>query len=105
MPYPAPRVKWSLGGGNWARTAAAARQREEEGRAMSKACPKRDGLFDRWNAASNALRDLEAVKIAAIRYGDPQVAQWDTRIEGAREDERLAQREYERHLAIHGCNE
>jgi hypothetical protein len=63
---------------------------------MSKPCPKRDELFDRWNAASSALRDLKA---------DPQVAQWDTRIQGAQDDEMLAQREYERHLAIHGCNE
>lgn len=77
----------------------------EERRAMSKPCPKRDGLFDRWNATSNALRDLEALKIGAIRDGDPQVAQWDARIQEAQEDERLAQREYERHIAIHGCNE
>jgi hypothetical protein len=71
---------------------------------MNKPCPKRYGLFDRWNAASNVLRDLEALKIGAIREGDPQVAQWDTRIQEAHEDERLAQLEYERHLAIHGCN-
>ena len=77
---------------------------EEEARAMSKPCPKRDGLFDRWNATSNALREFEVLKIGAIRDGDPQVAQWDTRIQEAHEDERLAQREYERHLAIHGCN-
>jgi len=73
--------------------------------AMSKPCPKRDELSDRWNAAANALRDLEALKIGAIRDGDRQVAQWDARIQEAQEDERLAQREYERHLAIHGCNE
>ena len=71
---------------------------------MSKPCPKRDELFDRWNATSSALRDLEALKVGAIRDGDPQVAQWDTQIEEAREDESLAQREYERHLAIHGCD-
>jgi hypothetical protein len=72
---------------------------------MSKPCPKRDELFDRWNAASNALRDLEALKIGAIWDGDPRSAQWDTRIQEAQEDDRLAQRQYERHLAIHGCNE
>jgi len=72
---------------------------------MSKPCPKRNGLFDQWNATSNALRDLEALKIGAIWDGDPQVAQWDTRIQEAQEDEKFAQRGYERHLAIHGCNE
>jgi hypothetical protein len=72
---------------------------------MSKPCPKRNELFERWNAASNTLRDLEALKIGAIRDGNSQFAQWDTRIQGAQQDETLAQREYERHLAIHGCNE
>jgi hypothetical protein len=72
---------------------------------MSEPCQKRDELFDRWNAAANALRDLEALKIGAIEDGDPQFARWDTRIQGAREGESLTQREYERHLAIHGCNE
>ena len=72
---------------------------------MSKPCPKRDELFDRWTAASNALGDLEGLKIGAIRDGDPRFAQWGTRIQGAREGESLAQREYERHIAIHGCNE
>ena len=68
---------------------------------MSKPCPKRDKLFDRWNATSSALRDLEA-KIGAIGGNDPQLA---PQIEEAQKDESLAQREYERHLAIHRCNE
>ena len=72
---------------------------------MIKTCPKRDGLFDRWNAAAGALRDLEALKIGAIWDGDPRSAQWDTRIKEAQEDESLAQRQYARHVAIHGCNE
>jgi hypothetical protein len=72
---------------------------------MSKPCPKRDALLSRWNSAANALRDLEALKFDAIRDKDPRSAQWDTRIQEARVEERLAQREYERHLEIHGCNE
>ena len=68
---------------------------------MSKPCPKRDELFALWNAAAGALRDLET-KIGAIGGNDPP---WAPQIEEAQEDESLAQREYERHLAIHGCNE
>jgi hypothetical protein len=72
---------------------------------MSKPCSKRDDLFSRWNAASNVLSDVENMKTRAIGDRNPDFAQWDTQIQEAQEVERLAQREYERHLAIHGCNE
>ena len=55
--------------------------------AMSKPCPKRDELFDRWNAASNALRDLEALKIGAI-------------CEDSGEAERVIRDESERHSGM-----
>lgn len=72
---------------------------------MSKPCPKREELFSRCNTASNALNDLENIKARAIREGDVDFAQCGTRILEAREAETLAQREYERHLEIHGCNQ
>jgi hypothetical protein len=72
---------------------------------MSKPCSKRDALFARWNGASIALGDLEAVKTNAIRDGNQEFSEWDSRIQAAREEERLAQREYDRHVAIHGCND
>lgn len=72
---------------------------------MSKPCSKRDAMFARWNAASIALGDLEAKKTNAITDSNQDSSLWDCRIQEAREEERLAQREYERHLAIHGCND
>lgn len=77
----------------------------ERGTAMSKPCLKRDTLFARWNAVSIALADLEAMKTNAIGDSDQKFLERDSRIVEAREEERLAQREYERHIAIHGCNE
>jgi hypothetical protein len=62
-------------------------------------------LFARWNAASIALSDLEAVKTNAVRDGNQEFSEWDSRIQEAREEESLAQREHDRHLAIHGCND
>jgi hypothetical protein len=73
--------------------------------AMSKPCSKRDALFARWNAASIALDDLEGVKNKAITDSNQEFSEWDSRIQAAREEEELAQREYERHIAIDGCNE
>jgi len=58
---------------------------------MSKPCSKRDELFSRWTAASNALSDLEAGKIGAVRDKDPEFAQWDTRMQEAQAAERLTQ--------------
>ena len=72
---------------------------------MSKPCSQRDALFSRWTAAANTLSELEAMKTGAIREKDPGFGQWDIRLEEARNEERLAQREHERHLEIHGCNE
>ena len=72
---------------------------------MSKLCPIRDDLFFRWNAVSTALSQLEGMKIRAIKNGDLDFAQWDTRIREVREEEELARRGYERHVGIHGCND
>ena len=73
------------------------------GTAMSKPCLRRDTLFARWNAASIALGDLEATKTNAIKDGNRNFSEWDSRIGETREEEKLAQREYERHVAIHVC--
>jgi hypothetical protein len=72
---------------------------------MSMPCLKREELFSRCKTASNILTDLENIKASAIRDGSVDFAPWDTRILEAREAEVLAQREYERHLEIHGCNQ
>ena len=72
---------------------------------MATPCTRRDELFAKWTAASNALRDLEALKAGAIRDDDPNCARWDTEIQEAQTADGLAMREYERHLLIHGCAE
>lgn len=72
---------------------------------MSKPCSKRNELFSQWSAALNALSELENMKTRAIRDGNPDSTQWDSRLQKAREEESLAQREHDRHLAIHGCND
>ena len=72
---------------------------------MANLCAKRDELLLNWNAALNALGDLEDLKTAAIRDADPNFSQWDARIQGGRMFEDLAKREYDRHLAMHGCTE
>jgi hypothetical protein len=74
-------------------------------KAMSKPCSRRDYLFSRWNAASGALGELAGMKIRAIREGNLDFSQWDSRIQEARDEERLAQREHDRHVAIHRCDD
>lgn len=74
-------------------------------KAMSKPCSRRDYLFSRWNAASGALGELAGMKIRAIRDGNLDFSEWDRQIREARDEERLAQREHDRHVAIHRCDD
>ena len=72
---------------------------------MANRCAKRDELLLNWNAALKALGDFEDLKIRAIREGAPTSSQWDEKIQEVRMLEDLANREYDRHLALHGCTE
>jgi len=74
-------------------------------KATSKPCSRRDYLFSRWNAASGALGELAGMKIRAIRDGNLDFSQWDSQIQEARDEESLAQREHDRHVAIHRCDD
>ena len=101
-PASAPAVRFveeAPVGGPWQDRADGSRK------ATGKPCSRRDYLFSRWNAASGALGELSSLKIRAMKDGNLDFSQWDIQIQEARDEERLAQREHDRHVAIHHCDD